>query len=52
MRASPAIEAAIARIQNGNYGICAECEGEIGVARLNAVPWTSVCIECKEKKTA
>jgi DnaK suppressor protein len=47
-----AIEAAIARIENGTYGICTNCEGEIGVARLKAVPWTSVCIACKGKKTA
>jgi DnaK suppressor protein len=47
-----AIEAAIERIDDGSYGICAICEGEIGVARLQAVPWTSVCIACKEKKTA
>ena len=47
-----AIEAAISRIDNGIYGVCAECEEEISVARLNAVPWTSVCIACKEKKTA
>jgi len=47
-----AIEAAIERIDNGNYGICTSCEEEISMARLKAVPWTSVCIECKEKKTA
>ena len=47
-----AIEAAISRIENGNYGTCAVCEKEISLARLNAVPWTSVCISCKEKKTA
>jgi DnaK suppressor protein len=47
-----AIEAAIERIDNGNYGTCTICEEEISVARLNAVPWTSVCIACKEKKTA
>jgi DnaK suppressor protein len=47
-----AIEAAIERIDKGEYGICAVCEGEISVARLNAVPWTSVCIECKEKSSA
>jgi len=47
-----AIEAAISRIENGVYGICTICDGEISVARLNAVPWTSVCIACKEKKTA
>jgi DnaK suppressor protein len=47
-----AIEAAIERIDNGNYGICTICDQEISVARLSAVPWTSVCIACKEKKTA
>lgn len=47
-----AIEAAIARIENGEYGICTICSQEISVPRLTAVPWTSVCIACKEKKTA
>ncbi len=47
-----AIESAITRIENGSYGICTICDGEISVARLKAVPWTSVCITCKEKKTA
>ena len=47
-----AIEAAISRIENGSFGICSSCDGEIGLARLHAVPWTSVCIACKEKKTA
>jgi DnaK suppressor protein len=47
-----AIEAAISRIENSNFGKCTTCDGEISIARLNAVPWTSVCIECKEKKTA
>ena len=44
-----AIEAAIERIDNGDYGVCASCGEEITVARLNAVPWTSVCIACKGK---
>ena len=47
-----AIEAAIERIEKGTYGICTNCEEEIGLARLKAVPWTSVCIACKGKKTA
>lgn len=47
-----AIEAAIGRIENGSYGRCSICEEEISLARLNAVPWTSVCLACKEKKTA
>lgn len=47
-----AIDSAISRIENGNYGKCTVCGEEISLARLNAVPWTSVCISCKEKKTA
>ncbi len=45
-----AIEEAIHRIENGTYGICMECENEIAPARLEAVPWTRVCIDCKAKQ--
>jgi DnaK suppressor protein len=45
-----AIDEAIHRIAQGTYGICMECEGEIAPARLEAVPWTRVCIECKAKQ--
>lgn len=47
-----AIDAAIDRIAKGSYGTCTICEQNISLARLKAVPWTSVCIACKEKKTA
>jgi DnaK suppressor protein len=46
-----AIEEAIHRIDNGTYGICMECENEIAPARLEAVPWTRVCIDCKAKQS-
>src|SRR5215472_18982708 len=45
-----AIEEAIHRIDQGTYGICMECENEIAPARLEAVPWTRVCIDCKVKQ--
>src|SRR5262245_56777748 len=45
-----AIEEAIHRIDQGTYGICMDCEGEIAEARLDAVPWTRVCIQCKQKQ--
>ena len=45
-----AIEQAIHRIDQGTYGICMECENEIAPARLEAVPWTRVCIDCKAKQ--
>lgn len=47
-----AIDEAIHRIDHGTYGICMDCEQEIAPARLEAVPWTRVCIECKEKQRA
>jgi DnaK suppressor protein len=47
-----AIEEAIHRIDQGTYGICMECENEIAPARLEAVPWTRVCIDCKAKQGA
>jgi DnaK suppressor protein len=43
------IRAALARIQDGEYGLCAECEQEIGAKRLNALPYASLCIRCQEE---
>jgi len=45
-----AIEEAIHRIEQGSYGICMECENAIAPARLEAVPWTRVCIDCKARQ--
>jgi DnaK suppressor protein len=45
-----AIEEALRRIEAGTYGICRDCGERIAPARLNAIPWTRVCITCKEKQ--
>ena len=42
------IDAALDRIQDGSYGRCIQCEGPISKARLNAIPYTPVCIKCAE----
>jgi DnaK suppressor protein len=47
-----AIEEALQRIEKGTYGICRDCGNPIADARLNAIPWTRVCIDCKEKQKA
>ena len=47
-----AIEEALWRIDKGNYGVCRECGEPIAEARLNAIPWTRVCIACKEKQNS
>ena len=47
-----AIEEALQRIEKGLYGICRDCGNEISEPRLRAIPWTRVCISCKEKQKA
>ncbi len=47
-----AIEEALYRIEKGTYGVCRDCGEPIAPARLNAIPWTRVCIVCKEKQNA
>lgn len=41
------IDEAIARIDDGSYGICEDCGEEIGQKRLEARPVTTLCIDCK-----
>src|SRR3990167_3722491 len=43
------IEEAFERLRTGTYGICEECGESITEARLTAMPFTRVCIECKSK---
>ena len=45
-----AIEEAIARIRDGTFGICEVCSNPISRARLEAVPWTRHCRDCKERE--
>ncbi len=45
-----AIEEALVRVKQGTYGVCVTCGHPISKARLNAVPWTHHCRNCKEKQ--
>ena len=42
------IERALAKIDEGTFGICEECEEPISTKRLEARPETTLCIRCKE----
>jgi RNA polymerase-binding protein DksA len=44
------IESALARIEDGTYGRCRTCGGTIAEERLEAVPWTTECIDCKRRE--
>jgi DnaK suppressor protein len=43
------IEHALQRIVEGVYGRCEFCNGKIAEARLNALPYTSTCIDCQRE---
>jgi DnaK suppressor protein len=42
------IDEAIARLDNGKFGLCVHCEQPIEKQRLQAVPWARHCIACQE----
>ncbi len=42
------VRAALARIEDGSFGICLHCEEDISPKRLAAVPWALYCIRCQE----
>jgi DnaK suppressor protein len=46
------IKKALARIENGTFGICETCEEDISIERLKARPVTTQCIDCKTKEEA
>ena len=41
------IENALERMRAGQYGLCEVCNGKIPMARLNALPYATMCIECQ-----
>ena len=42
------VDQALARIEEGNYGLCTNCGNPIPEKRLDAVPWTPYCVDCME----
>ena len=41
------IDEALVRLEEGEYGICEECEEEIPLGRLKALPFARYCVKCK-----
>jgi DnaK suppressor protein len=40
------VENALERMRSGNYGVCEGCSCKIPMARLNALPYATYCIQC------
>jgi len=45
-----AIDFAFDRLEHDRYGICAQCEEEIPLERLRALPFAGYCVDCQEKR--
>jgi RNA polymerase-binding transcription factor DksA len=43
------IDAALARLDAGTYGECETCGSAIAAARLEALPWTTHCVQCAQQ---
>ena len=43
------IEVALERMRDGHYGICEGCGTSIPIARLNALPYATLCIKCQRE---
>ena len=44
------IDAALKRIDDGTYGVCASCGQPIGKERLEARPWATLCIDDQRRR--
>ena len=42
------IDAALTRLKDGSYGLCARCGENIPEARLAALPYVTTCVDCAE----
>jgi DnaK suppressor protein len=43
------IDRSLLRLKQGTYGVCEGCHRKIPVARLNALPFTTTCIQCQRE---
>ena len=44
------VDDALTRIEGRRFGVCASCEEEMNLKRLEAVPWARLCLACQEKQ--
>jgi len=46
------VESALDRLNSGEYGACANCGKSISSKRLQALPWATHCVDCKDNAFA
>ena len=45
-----AIDEALGRVDDGSYGVCENCGADIAEARLQALPFTRLCVSCQSER--
>ena len=44
------VRGALDNLENGDYGICEDCDEPISPRRLDVIPWARVCVKCQEAR--
>ncbi len=44
------VNGALRRFENGTYGLCVDCNKQIDTARLKAIPFADLCLDCQRKR--
>ena len=45
------VERALERVDDGSYGVCESCGSEIPIARLEVLPYATMCVTCSAKRS-
>jgi RNA polymerase-binding transcription factor DksA len=45
-----AVDLALGKIEQGRFGLCESCSQPIASERLEALPWATLCIDCKRRE--
>lgn len=43
------VDRSLRTLSERSYGLCADCEKEIGLKRLQIIPWAAYCLQCQER---
>jgi DnaK suppressor protein len=46
------VERALQKLEEGTYGTCDDCGEAIAPERLEAIPWTALCVRCASERAA
>jgi len=45
------VDQALAKVEDGTYGLCKDCGKEIGAARMEFRPTSRYCVDCKSRRS-